>query len=54
MPYTNNFSRDNIFNFYGLNNTNLNVSISVDELRKSINSLKMASPVALMASQMKC
>ena len=35
MDYINNFSRDN---FYGLNNINLNVSISVDELKKYINS----------------
>ena len=40
MDYTYNFSTDNIFNFYALNNVNLNVSISVDELRKSINCLK--------------
>ena len=35
MGHTNNFSRDNIFNFYALNNANLNVSISVDEKNKS-------------------
>ena len=40
MNYADNFPRNDIFNCFGLNNTILNGSISADEIRKSINSLK--------------
>ena len=40
MDYADNFPRNDIYNCFGLNNTPLNDTISVDEIRKSINSLK--------------
>ena len=40
LDYTDNFPRNDIFNCFGLNNTILNGSISANEIRKSINSLK--------------
>ena len=40
MDYADNFPRNDIYNCFGLNNTPLNCSISVDKIRKSINSLK--------------
>ena len=40
MDYADNFPRNDIYNCLGLNNTPLNCSISVAEIRKSINSLK--------------
>ena len=40
MDYTNNFPKIDILNFFGLDDTILNVPISIQELRKSINRLK--------------
>ena len=40
MDYADNFPRNDIFNCFGLTNSPLNGSITVDEIRKSINSLK--------------
>ena len=40
MDYADNFLRNDIFNCFGLNNSPLNGSITIDEIRKSINSLK--------------
>ena len=54
MDYADNFPRNDIFNCFGLNNSPLNGSITVDEIRKSINSLKMVSLVVQMETQMKC
>ena len=39
MDYADNFPRNDIFYCFGLNNSPLNGSITVDEIRKSVNSL---------------
>ena len=40
MDYVDNFPRNDVFNCFGLNNSPLNGSITVDEIQKCINSLK--------------